>query len=282
MPSLKAIKRRTLSVKITKKVMKAINMVAIAKLQRVKHQMEVARPMVAETRRIVDALRDCAAALENVYMKPREVKNVLYIVISGNRGLCGSYNTKILETALAHIGKQGNEKIIAIGKKGRDYLTYRRKNVIHSHIGISESVSYIDVLPISSYVASAYRDGEVDEVYVVYTEFKTALSYAPQVTRILPIESPQEELDDFWSSDMKYEAGIDSFLDDVVPIYLNTFLYGALVESSTCEQAARMVNMDSAVSNATEIIDKLTLMHNRKRQAMITQEISEILNGVNS
>ena len=280
MPSLKVIKRRILSVTVTKKVMKAINMVAMSKLQRVKQQMDAARPMVREARRIVDGLSDSMIISDNVYMKPREVKNTLYIVISGNRGLCGGYNAKILEAALSHMGTGRNERIIAIGKKGRDFLTRRGKNVIQTQIGMAETASFGDVYPISSLIASLYRSGDIDEVYVAYTEYKTALSHIPQVVRILPIEGSPDKLDGYGPEKMKYETGVDAFLDHTVPMYLNTFMYGALLESTTCENAARIINMDSAVNNAAEIIDKLTLMHNRKRQAIITQEISEIVNGV--
>jgi len=280
MPSRKDIKRRILSVTTTRQVMKAMDMVAVSKLQKSKAQLEFSEPITNETKRIIDSLKNSEEARENIYIKPRKVKNTAYVVITGDRGLCGSYNTNIAETALSHMKKIKNEKIIAIGLRGRDFFKYHKKNVLHEYSLLSEAAFYEDVHNVGNMLVSLYTSGEIDEVYVAYTKFSSVLSHLPQVFKILPIGSEAE--DDYKYNSMKYDGGINSFLDYAVPMYLNAFLYSALVESSTCEQAARVVNMDSAVSSASDIIENLTLTYNRKRQNLITQEISEIVNAVNA
>jgi len=252
-------------------------MVAASKLQKIKARLLLARPMFEESNRIIDTLKNCEHTAENIFVKPREVKNTAYLVITSNRGLCGSYNSSISQKALTHMSEKPNENIVAIGTKGRDYFRRRGKNISHLYTHVSENAIYKDVAEIGMEIMEQYESGKVDEVYVAYTRFDSAMSYTPCVVRILPIGdgSPPETS----GGAMQYEPNAEAFLNHAIPAYLSSFLYGALLEATSSEQASRMISMNAATKNASEIIDDLTLMFNRKRQADITQEINEIVSG---
>jgi len=275
---MKAIKRRISSVTTTKQVMKAMDMVAAAKLQKAKGQLDAARPFVDEMVRAIDEVKNVQDAIESQYFKQREVKNSAFVVIAGDSGLCGSYNANVLTKALPLMeGK--NEKIIAIGTRGRDFFKRNKKN-IHESFSISETLTFDEARKVCSLLLFMYHNGEIDEIYVAYTKYVSALSQVPHLIRVLPV-SPDPETQTA-SIRMQFESGAEEYLESAIPMYLKAIIYGALIESFTSEQAARMVNMDSAVNNAGELIDDLTLLRNRKRQALITQEINEIVNGVNT
>ena len=280
MASLKSIKRRITGVRSTRQVMKAMNMVSASKLQKAKIRMTAAKRLLSESDRMIDNLKYSETAAEHIYVNQRKVKNTLYVVMAGDRGLCGSYNANIAGKALSHMNGGGkNEKIIAVGRQCADYFTRREKNILHRYIGTSETAFYDAAESISELILSLYNSGEADEVYIAYTKFNSVLSHTPQVERLLPLDLDADvKYNDYY---MQYESGVDDFLNDAMPMYLKAFIYGVLSESAVCEQAARMVSMDSATQNATEIIDDLVYVFNRKRQSVITQEISEIINGVN-
>ncbi|MCL2580586.1 MAG: F0F1 ATP synthase subunit gamma [Oscillospiraceae bacterium] len=307
MPSKKIIKRRITSVKATKQIMKAMDMVATTKLQKVKSRVELARPLFGAAGDIIENLKRCDEASDNVFVKPREVKGTAYLVLSGDRGLCGSYNNNIVEKAMSHMRERDNEQIIAIGTKGRDALRRRGKNVLSSHTDISQKMNYLafmysmesienavsnvdkilsgpsvaetalyrDAELVSGMLIDLFKSGKVDEVYIVYTHFESVLSYRPTLAKVLPLG----EKDAGPGKDMHYEQDVDEFFEHATPLYLSAFVYSAMLESACCEFAARMTSMNSATKNAGEIIDKLTLVYNRRRQADITQEINEIVGG---
>ena len=279
MPSMKSIKRRIKSVNATKKIMKAMNMVSASKLQKARIQLNAARPFLSEASRVIDNLKNCNERLESIFVKQRQVNNTAYVVITSDRGLCGSFNTNVAEKAHSHMKEGKNEHVIALGLKGRDYLRRRGKNVLRSYAGISETAFYEDAVSIASILASLYTSGEVDEAYLAYTHFESTLTYVPRLVKILPLSIEREAVKKV--DEMKYERDVNYFLDHAIPMYLSALIYAALAESLACEQAARMMSMDSAVKNASDIIDKLTRTYNRRRQAYITQEISEIVSGAN-
>ena len=307
MPSKKIIKRRITSVKATKQIMKAMDMVAATKLQKVKGRVELARPLFNASRDVIEKLKNSANAADNVFVKPRPIKSTCYLVMSGDRGLCGSYNNNIVEKAMSHMRERESEQIIAIGTKGRDVFRRRGKNLLLSHTDVSEKLDYLgfmhslqsqataareidsilsgpsvaeaalykDAEYISGMLIDLYKSGKVDEVYVVYTHFESVLSYQPKLVRVLPLG----ESDGVANEEMNYEQDVDEFFDHATPLYLSAFVYSAMLESACCEFAARMTSMNSATKNAGEIIEKLTLVYNRRRQADITQEINEIVGG---
>jgi len=274
--------------------MKAMNLVAASKLQRSKEHMEEISPMFSEIKRIMDGIPHTDEAAENIFLVQRAVKNTALVIITSDRGLCGGYNQNIAREAMKAM-KGKNEKLITVGIKGWEYFRRGKKNIIERNEGASDATFYDDAQYYGAKLVDMYRKGEIDEAYVAYTRFETMLSHVPTVEKILPVtvghavsvgHAVAVGHDDpgapSAAEPMEYESGIDAFLEHAVPMYLNVFLYGAMVESAVCEQAARMMSMDSAASNAEEIIEELTLVYNRQRQGIITQELNEIVSGANA
>ena len=281
MPSMKAIKRRIVSVNSTQQIMKAMNLVAASKLQRCKTQLGLVRPLYSNIKQVMDGVKSGADLTGNVFFEKREVKNIAYLVISGDRGLCGGYNLNLCKEASALVERgTAPEKIVAVGSKGYDYFRKRGKNVLKRFTGITETTAFERASEIGSYLLEMYKSGEADEIYIVYTHFETILSQEPKSVRILPLGGAEESTGA--PGFMTYDPDVHTFLDYAVPMYLNTLVYGAIAESNVCEQASRMTSMDAAARNAEEIIDDLTLAYNRKRQGAITQEITEIVSGANA
>jgi len=258
--------------------MKAMDMVAAAKLQKIRERLKAVRPFTTEAKKVLTDILD-EDAKKSVYYLPRKVKHTAYIMMTSDRGLCGSHNTNLVEKVLAHIDTGKNEQIIAVGLKGHEHIAARGKNILRTFPDVSEMVFYADAIQIANYVLSLYISGETDEVYIAYTQFKSALTHVPRIIRILPLRIRNTATPR--ANEMIYEPDIISFLNHTIPMFLSASVYTGLIESSACEQAARMINMESAVNNASDIIDKLTRMYNRKRQSAITQEISEIVGSAN-
>jgi F-type H+-transporting ATPase subunit gamma len=179
---------------------------------------------------------------------------------------------------LAHMGKRGNERIICLGIKGWEFFKARNKNILSREAGVSETALYDDAAPIGDMVASMFAGGEMDEVYLAYSYFESALSYKPRIEKILPI-GMSDVLDDEKALVTEYEPDVNTFISGIAPDYIKASIHIALTESSCCEHAARMNSMSAAANNAEDILKKLTLDYNRERQAIITQEISEIIAG---
>jgi len=285
MASIKAIKKRLTSVTNTKKIMKAMNLVAASKLQKAKSRLDDIRPMYGDIKIVMDNIRaGVSDEMEVPFAETREVKNIAYIVLTSDRGLCGGFNATISKEALAHVEarKDVNEKIIAVGSKGWDYFRRRGKNVIHRYEAASEATAYTDAELIGNRVAEMYASGEVDEVHIIYTHFESVLAHVPFIEKLLPLKMSSDDSAKSGTHFMSYDPGIETFITHAIPMYLNITIFGAMIESAVCEQASRMTSMDSATRNATEIIDDLKLDYNRKRQGMITQEITEIVSGANA
>jgi len=282
LPSKKVLKSRIKSVTTTKQIIKAMDMVAASKLQMYKARLDSARPFYTEAMRIASNLGKCANTQGNVFVSPREVKRAAYIVISSDRGLCGGYNANVSEAALLHMGALAGKpevKILAVGLRGRDFFRRRGKKIHSVYPDVSETALYEDAVSLGEKLSGMFVSGESDETYLAYTHFNSVLQYTPTIIKLLPIGDGKEP--PYVADAMKYETGAAAYVSRAVPMYLSAVLYGALLESASCEQATRMVCMNSATKNAEEIIDGLTLQYNRKRQAYITQEINEIVGGLN-
>jgi F-type H+-transporting ATPase subunit gamma len=283
MASMKNIKRRIGSVNNTQKIMKAMNLVAASKLQKARGRLAEVRPMYEGVKGVMESIKKADKPEGIPFTDKREVKNAAYIVMTSDRGLCGGFNLNVSKEALTHINanKKAKEKIIAVGAKGNEYFRRRRKEVVERCMGPSETSVYENAETIGKKVVSMYLAGEVDEVYIVYTRFETILTHVPRIERLLPLE-PGEDDDKPSNEYMTYDPDFAGFIEYATPMYLNMSIFGAMMESVVCEQAARMTSMDAATRNAGEIIDDLTLEYNRKRQGMITQEITEIVSGANA
>ncbi|WP_344912190.1 ATP synthase F1 subunit gamma [Amphibacillus indicireducens] len=278
---MRDIKQRIENVRSTEQIIRAMDMVASTKLQKARRQLEGVRPMYHELKRVVEEIGNKEEVEDHPFYFERKVKNSLYIVLTSDRGLSGSYNVNVLAHALKHMNEGKNEKILVVGSKGNEYFKKRNKNIIRKITNIADARVYYGTENLAEWVSELYLSGEVEEVYIAYTRFENVLSYTPQVERLLPVATGVE-LEGFGNSDeKKYEPNLATFIDHVMPLYLHMSLFRAFSEAHTSEQAARMVNMDAAGKNASDLIKDLTSMYNRKRQAAITQELSEIVGSAN-
>ena len=265
--------------------MKAMNLVAASKLQKAKNRLDAIRPMSENVKTLMDSIKaGIGPETEVEFAEERVVKNVGYIVLTSDRGLCGGFNAILSKEAFAFIdaNKDSSEKIIAVGSKGVEYFRRRQKNVVHKFNAASEATAFADAELLGNRVAHMYKEGEIDELYIIYTHFESVLSHVPYIERLLPIKADSTEGGGYASISMTYDPDIETFITHAVPMYLNVTIFGAMMESAVCEQACRMTSMDAATRNAEEIIGNLTLEYNRKRQGMITQEITEIVSGANA
>lgn len=279
MSSMRDIKQRISNVSSVEQIIKAMDMVASTKLLKARAQLDGIRPIYYELKRIVEELGNQKNSQDHLFYEEREVKNSLYIILTSDSGLSGSYNANIVAKALKHMNQGKNEKILIVGSKGNEYFKKKQKNIIYKVVDVVDAQVYHATEKLAKWLTDYYLSGEVEEVFVAYTHFESVLSYLPIVERVLPITAGTIENED--NRDKQYEPNIETFIDHTIPFYLHMNLFRAFSESHTSEQAARMVNMDAAGKNASEIIEDLTRMYNRKRQADITQELSEIVGSAN-
>lgn len=280
MAGMKEIKRRIKSIKSTQQITKAMKMVAAAKLRQTQANVFEARPYAEKLTGVLGR-----AAAQNDFPHPlleaREVKKVGYVVVTGDRGLCGGFNANTIRLTENEMKNHSAEKVIfAIGKKGRDYFKRRNFNIIEEYINIGDNPIYMQGKELAKRIIALYENGEFDEVYLVYTQFITAMTQRPMSVKILPVEPPVGE--EGTKVDYIYEPSAAGVLNTLLPRYVETLVYRALIESKTSEHGARMTAMSSATDNAADMIAKMTLLFNRARQAAITREISEIVAGANA
>ena len=306
MPNMKAIKRRRGTVKNISQITKAMNLVATSKLQRARNAFsKMSEPVRATFDITYNTIKHPDALLHPLMQPRRNIKNVAYVVITGNRGMCGGYNSNVCKELMRHANTiDASATILAIGTKGRDYL--RRRGYNADSFDTADIPTFEDAHAVSNTLVNMYTNGEVDEIYIVYTKFVTVLSLTPIVRKILPIDPDYlrhvladnlgetdtwEDLGFFSrpegvkrndTSEIEFEPDLPTVLENVIPWYMSMFTHAAFVSSNLCEHAARMTSMDASTKNAHEIIDKLSLQYNRQRQSIITQEITEIVSGANA
>ena len=277
---MKEIKTRIKSVESTKQITKAMELVSSSKFRKAKERAESARPYFNTLYNTVQDIAKNTSNSKNVFLKERKVNNVCYIVVAGDRGLAGVYNSNILKAVIAH-NKLATGKIIPVGKKAKESLSKRGYEVI-DYIESVEKCVYEDANRVAQTAMEAYKNGEVDEVNLVYTEFISALSQEPKIVKLLPVtidNTNTEKEVKKGKAAVQYLPSADAVLGYVLPKYVSGSVYGAIAESFASEQAARRTAMESATDNANEMISKLELVYNRARQAAVTQEISEIVGG---
>lgn len=276
--STKEIKNRIRSMESTKQITKAMEMVAASKLRRAQAQIANSRPYFEILHSTIQDILRTNREFESAYLKQRPVKKVLYIVIAGDRGLAGGYNSNILKMVQSEL--QGKDAVVLpIGKKAVDFFRARKIPALTEHYGEAADVSIGDCFSIAKQLSSGFLAGEYDEIRVAYTAFVSVLSQEPQSLALLPLTKSDSQEDRSSRSQIIYERGSEEVFSAIVPEYLGGILYGSLCESRASEQAARRSAMDSATQNADEMIADLSLKFNRARQAAITQEITEIVAG---
>ncbi len=275
--STKEIKNRIRSMESTKQITKAMEMVAASKLRRAQTQVMASRPYFEILYNAVNEIVDNNTDFASEYLAKRSVKKTLYVVIAGDRGLAGGYNSNVLKTVYSEMeGK--NVAVLPIGKKAVDFFRSRKTEMLSGDYMVAEDISVGDCFTIAKTLCKAYKAGEFDEIYVGYTNFVSVLSQTPATLQMLPLLR-QETNHYGLGSDMVYEPNSVEVFDAIIPEYVGGILYGALCESRASEQAARRTAMDSATQNADDMIADLSLKFNRARQAAITQEITEIVAG---
>ena len=279
MPSLIDIRRRIRSVKNTQQITKAMKMVSAAKLRRAQERVISARPYNAMMQRLLSNLAASVRGLDSVAGHPmlarREEKNVQLILITSDRGLAGSFNSNLIKAAHRFIDERPGQKIQieTVGRKGRDYFR-KRANVSGEVTGL-KTPQFADAKALAGKIIDRYEKGEIDSVYIICNEFKSVISQKLTVSQVLPVELPEGGA----SPDYIFEEPPEVLLSMLLPQYIEGQMFRAMLESTAAEHAARMTAMDAATSNASEVIDKLTLYMNRVRQASITKEIIEIVSG---
>ena len=282
--NLKAIRRRIGSVKNTQKITRAMKLVAAARLRRAQENITKMRPYALQTLKMLSSL--AARAGEDEALHPllarREPKNILLVVLTSDRGLAGSFNASVSKAALRFYQEQvaagRNVTVGAVGRKGRDFLRRRGVPIKHSFANIYEDLKYEKANVIGDTIVAEYASHDLDAAYLIYNEFKSAITQKVVVEPLLPIQPmvvPQDET----AVDFVYEPSQRQILDTLLPLYVNVEIYRALLESVASEHGARMTAMDNATRNAKDMISRLTLQANRARQAAITTELMEIIGG---
>lgn len=273
--SIKEIKNRIRSMESTKQITRAMEMVAASKLRHAQTQVFASRPYFEI---LLDTIQDIVSSdteAESAYLLKRPVKRTAFVVIAGDRGLAGGYNSNLLKAAAdAMAGKEA--VVLPIGKKIIDFYRTRQISLFTAEGLAATDMSVGDCFSMAKQLCQAYLRGEIDEIIVVYTKFVSVLSQAPQTMRLLPLDANEKAS---VKTEMCYEPNCKEVLDTIVPEYLGGVLYGALCESRAAEQAARRTAMNAATQNAEEMIADLSLKFNQARQAAITQEITEIVAG---
>jgi F-type H+-transporting ATPase subunit gamma len=290
MASVQDIKRRIRSVRNTRKITRAMELVAAAKLRRAQARIEAMRPYAETMRELIAGVGRASSSVRLPLLEQREqVSSVLLVPLTGDRGLAGAFNAQILRRALAVerrlVADGTTVRWLAVGKKGRSTLAFRKKDLAGEFVGFTDRPTYADAQAIAHRAAELFTEGEVDRVVVVYNTFVSALTQQVTEQDLLPISpdiletDEQERADDAMRGDFIFEPEPEEILERLLPVYLETQLYRALLESTASEQGARMTAMRNASKNAAELIDRLTLQMNRARQAEITQEILEVVAG---
>ena len=274
--STKEIKNRIRSMESTKQITKAMEMVAASKLRHAQARIANSRPYFEILYDTITDIVNTNTELSSPYLQQRDVKKSLYIVIAGDRGLAGGYNSNILKLAVSDMeGKDAD--VLPIGKKAVDYFRSHGYRPLTENYAEAADLSIGDCFSIAKQLAKQYLAGTYDEIVVSYTNFVSVLSQTPANLKMLPLLQQPGKAQK--TADILYEPGSEEVFAAIVPEYLGGILYGALCESRAAEQAARRTAMDAATQNADEMISDLSLKFNQARQAAITQEITEIVAG---
>jgi F-type H+-transporting ATPase subunit gamma len=275
------IKRKIKSVHSTKQITKAMELVSTAKLKRNKTVLEKTKPYYTKVLATVKSILANEKSLKHEYITQREVKNTLYIVVTGDRGLCGGYNINALKKAVHDMDDASKAKVITVGKKAHDFFKKNGLEPEAAYLHISEKPKFLDAQDMAKKALTLFAKESIDVIKLVYTRMESTISQVPEIIQLLPVDlSAAEAIED--QEFITYEPSPEAVLGYLIPKYIESTIYGGLVEASASEQAARRIAMESASDNAQEMIDSLTLSFNQARQAAITQEISEIVGGANA
>lgn len=278
----KEIRTKISSIKNTQKITSAMEMVAASKMRRAQERMALGKPYAARIREVIGHVANATPEYHHVYFNEREVKNVGYIVVSSDRGLCGGLNINVFKAVVKSMAvwkKQGaGVELCAIGAKATSFFNNYGGKVVASMRGIGESPQVEDVIGAVKVMLDKFSAGEIDRLFIVGNSFVNTMTQTPVVAQLLPLEPSEDKaLKHHW--DYIYEPEPEELIDALMARYIESQVYQAVVENNACEQAARMMAMKNATDNAGDIIEDLGLIYNKARQASITQELSEIVSG---
>ena len=281
MASMRDIKRRKGSISSTQQITKAMKLVSTVKLQRAKGKAETTKPYFDCMYDTIATMLSKSDNIDHPYLKAGESGKTAVIVITSNRGLAGGYNNNVVKLIT---GEEAFEKddleIYALGKKGRDSFTSKGYTIADDLSEVMNGPLYSDAKELSEKLLERFGKGEINEIYLAYTVFKNTVTHVPTMLKLLPVEIDKEEKEaDGMNVPMNYAPNEEEALGMIIPKYITSLIYGAMMEAVASENGARMQAMDSATSNAEEMIQKLSLDYNRARQGSITQELTEIIAG---
>lgn len=279
--NMQSIKRRMKSVESTKKITKAMQLVATSKLRKTRNQLDELKPyyhLVQQT--VAEILASNQGNIDNPYLKTNEKGKTVYIVITSSLGLCGGYNANVFKTIASDV--QDDDIVYMIGTKGASYLSHRNIDYREDYLHLNTSLDFKDVVRLVGELTTQYRKQEISKIKIIYTEFVNNLSFVPRVVTLLPVDVSDFENIEVTSKYTVFEPSPNEVLNNLIPMYLQSVIYGYLVESVTSENASRRTSMENATDNAQELIDNLLLKYNQARQTAITNEISEIVAGANA
>ncbi|MBR5336827.1 MAG: ATP synthase F1 subunit gamma [Lachnospiraceae bacterium] len=283
MASMRDIKRRKGSIQSTQQITKAMKLVSTVKLQKSKTRAENAKPYFTMMYNTVCSILAKSGNIEHPYLTGGESDRRAIIVITSNRGLAGGYNSNVVKLITDSGFDKETTEIYSIGKKGYEALARKGYNITHDYGEVIEEPLYEDAAEICKAVLEQFAAGEIGEIYLAYTSFKNTVSHQPTLLRLLPVDlENQSDEEAQVNLLMNYEPNEEEALNDIIPKYLTSLFYGALIEAVASENGARMQAMDSATSNAEEMINDLELKYNRARQGSITQELTEIIAGADA
>jgi F-type H+-transporting ATPase subunit gamma len=277
--TLRIIKRRINSIRGTQQITNAMNMVAAAKLRRAQENIIKARPYAYKMINVLNDISAIANRKIHPLLEQREIKKICFVVVGGDRGLCGGFNNNVFRRA-ENIYKQHSNldrSIIVVGKKARDFFRIRKYPMIFEYVNFYRTLKFSDAQQIVGQIIKLYLEKNLDRVDVVYNEFKSAIRQEVILEQLLPFVPKEEESKT--QVDYLYEPSADKIMDTLLPLHLNVQMWRILLESNAAEQAARMTAMEAATDNAQEMIENLTLLYNKTRQYAITKELSEIVGG---
>lgn len=283
MASMRDIKRRRSSIASTQQITNAMKLVSTVKLQKTKARAERSKPYFDKMYATVTSMLAKSGTIEHPYLKPQKSDKKAVIVITSNRGLAGGYNANVIKLITGSDMKPEDLQLYTVGNKGKEFFQHKGYSVAQDYSEVIENPMFSDAKEICDEVLKKYVSGEIGEIYLAYTYFKNTVVHEPKLLKLLPVEIEESDIEAARANSlMNYEPCEEDALEIIIPKYMTSILYGALVEAVASENGARMQAMDSATSNAQEMIDKLTLQYNRARQGSITQELTEIIAGANA
>ncbi len=282
MASMRDIKRRRSSIQSTQQITKAMKLVSTVKLQKAKNRAEETNPYFNHMYQTVVSMLKRSGTIMHPYLTAGESSKKAVVVITSNRGLAGGYNSNVVKLITDSGWNKEDVTVYAIGNKGKEALERRGYTVLADYSEVIESPVYEDAAAVCGQVLKAFQEGEIGEIYLAYTHFKNTVSHEPTLMKLLPVEIDETEETENSNILMNYEPNDEEALDMIIPKYITSLFYGALVEAVASENGARMQAMDSETSNAEEMISDLSLKYNRARQGSITQELTEIIAGASA